>query len=185
MSALPLHAAVVHLPLALAAVVPLVLLGLLWAVRSGRLPPRAWALGVLLQGLLVVGALAAVTTGNAAEERVEGSRGESAVEAHAQTAKAFGAASAVVLVAALGALALRRSRPGFTAAGAGTVLLGVLALGLAVRAGHQGGLLVRSGQAALPSATAEGNVEGAGTTEPAGEVGSNEEANETQEDDDD
>ncbi len=184
MSALPLHAAVVHLPLALAAVVPLVLLGLLWTIRSGRLPPRAWALGVLLQGLLVVGALAAVTTGNAEEERVEGSRAESAVEAHAQTAQAFAIASAVVLAGALGALALRRSRPGFTAAGAGTVLLGVLALGLAVRAGHQGGLLVHGGQAALPSASAEGSVKAEGPTVPPGELGANGEASEEEDDDD-
>jgi len=168
MPALPLHAAVVHLPLALAAVVPLVLLGLLWAVRAGRLPPRAWVLGVLLQGLLVVGALAAVTTGNAEEERVEATRAESAIDAHAQTAQAFAVASAVVLVGALAALGLRRSRPAFTVAGAGTVLLGVLALGLAVRAGHQGGLLVHGGQPGLASAAAEAKVEAAGTTGPAG-----------------
>ena len=64
-------------------VAPLVFLGLLWTIRKGKLPPRAWLLGVGLQGLLVLGALAAVTTGNAEEERVERSMAEARVADHA------------------------------------------------------------------------------------------------------
>lgn len=171
MSTLQLHPAVVHLPLALAVVVPLVLLALLWSIRNGKLPPRVWLLGVGLQGLLLLGALAAVATGNAEEERVESTVAEARVEQHARAGQLFAGASAAVLVGALVALAMRRHRERFSVAGASTVLLSVLALGLAVRVGHQGGMLVHAGEASLGAAAspAERAAGSASETQPPGQ----------------
>ena len=47
----PLHPAVVHLPIALAVLLPLLSLASLLAIRTGWLPQRAWSGVVLLAGL--------------------------------------------------------------------------------------------------------------------------------------
>ena len=49
----PLHPAVVHFPIALAALVPLLAVLAIVAIRRRFLPPHSWWLVVLLQALLV------------------------------------------------------------------------------------------------------------------------------------
>jgi len=53
MGTLPLHPAIVHLPLGLAVLMPFIAAGFAWAVWTGRVRPRAWAAVVLLQAVLV------------------------------------------------------------------------------------------------------------------------------------
>jgi hypothetical protein len=145
MNALPLHPAVVHVPLGLALVMPVLLAALVWAIVTGRLPARAWLVGVLLQGVVLGAALVALRTGEQDEERVEGRAGEARIEAHERAARAFTVAAGGTFVAAALGLALRsRPRP-FLAAGLGTVALSLAMLGLGIQAGHRGGLLVHGG----------------------------------------
>lgn len=42
MNPMPLHPALVHVPLGLAVLLPLLTAGVAWAVWTGRLPIRAW-----------------------------------------------------------------------------------------------------------------------------------------------
>ena len=49
----PLHPAVVHFPIALAALIPLFAALTLLAIRMGRTSPHTWAVVVLMQALLV------------------------------------------------------------------------------------------------------------------------------------
>jgi hypothetical protein len=145
MNALPLHPAVVHVPLGLALVMPVLLAALVWAIVTGRLPPRAWLLGLLLQGVVVGAAVVALRTGEQDEERVEGRAGEAQVEAHERAARTFTFATGGTFIAAALGLALRgRPRP-FLAAGLGTVALSLAMLGFGIQAGHRGGLLVHGG----------------------------------------
>jgi hypothetical protein len=145
MNTLPLHPAVVHVPLGLALVMPVLLAALVWAIVTGRLPARAWFLGLLLQGVILGAAVVALRTGEQDEERVEGRAAESQVEAHERAARAFTFAAAGTFVAAALGLALRnRSRP-FLAAGLGTIALSLAMLGLGIQAGHRGGVLVHGG----------------------------------------
>jgi hypothetical protein len=127
---------------------PFIFLGLLWAIRTQRLPPRVWTLALVLQGVLVAGAVVALMTGDAEEERAERTVSEARIEEHARAARVFTGASVAVLVAGLAAAWARRGPRAFPATGAVTVLLGVVALGLAIRTGHRGGLLVYGSQAA-------------------------------------
>jgi len=158
---LPWHPVVVHLPLALAALMPVIFLVLLWAIRTQRLPPRVWTLALLLQVVLVLGAVAALITGDADEERAERTASEARIEEHARAAQVFTGSSIAVLVAALAAGWARR-RPGvFTATGAATVFLGVVALGLAIQTGHRGGLLVYGDQASTGAPGGEPRAGGA------------------------
>jgi len=131
----------VHLPIALAVLMPILSFGVLVAWWRGALPRRTWAIVVTFQLLLVGGGLVAMRTGSAEEERVEDVVGEAAIHAHEEAAEVFVWGSVGVL--ALSALALllrdeRRSRLAAAAAALGTVAV----LGLGYRVGEAGGALV-------------------------------------------
>jgi hypothetical protein len=135
----PLHPAVVHLPVALALLVPLVAAFALAAVRLGFLPARSWAFVVLLQACLVGSAWLAQETGEDQEERVERVVDERHIEAHEERAERllWGAALALVAIGA----GLAPGRLG----GAARALALLLSLGvgaLAFDAGRSGGALV-------------------------------------------
>ena len=165
---LPLHPAIVHLPLALAFVIPLAAAVLAWALWTGRLPRWTWALVVGLQALLLAGAGLAMRTGEGDEERVERVVAERVLEAHERAAKTFTLAAAVVaglfvLVLALPAGAFRRGSSALAVAGSLVVAT------LALRVGEAGGELVyRHGAAqawAVPGSGGPASPEGAGSPE--------------------
>lgn len=141
MNGLPLHPALVHLPLGLAFVMPLVAVILAWALWTGRVPRRTWALVVALQTILLAGGLLALRTGEAQEDRVEGIVGEAALARHESAAQQFVWASAVTMALAAAALLLKEGGP-MRSALVLTTLASVVVSGLALRAGHAGGRLV-------------------------------------------
>lgn len=141
MGGLPLHPVFVHVPIGIASILPLVLIYLLWGQRRGTLPATAWWIGVGLAALMAGGAVVAIRTGEAEEDRVERIVPEAALEAHEEAAEAFQvAAIATAALALLGAL-VKAAKP---SAGLRSVALAasIVALALVVRAGHAGGLLV-------------------------------------------
>lgn len=78
----PLHPAIVHFPVVLAVLLPLVaLLGLL-AVRRGTAPRKAWAYVALMSFLLFAASFTAVRTGESEEERVEDILAERVIHEH-------------------------------------------------------------------------------------------------------
>lgn len=144
---IPLHPKLVHLPIALAILVPLLTSGLLLAWWRGWLPKRAWIVAVAAQALLVASAWLAMRTGEADEERVERVVPEQALEAHEEAAEAFLLGGALVLAIALAPLFLGRRA---SMAAMATTVAGALAvLALGYRVGAAGGELVyRHGAAA-------------------------------------
>ncbi|MDH3521503.1 MAG: hypothetical protein OEM49_13690 [Myxococcales bacterium] len=135
----PLHPAVVHLPVALAMLMPLLAILALLSIRRGLLPVRTWAGIVLLQALLVGSAWLSLETGEEQEERVERVVAERHIEHHADAAQRF-LALAVVGLVVCGA-GLLPARPGEIARLGGAVLsFAVLAAG--GYAGRAGGELV-------------------------------------------
>lgn len=145
MSTLPLHPAVVHVPMGLALVMPFLLGGLLWAVLTDRLPGRVWLVALVLQGVLLGAAALALRTGEQDEERVEDRVGEARLEAHERAAQAFTvSAGATFAVIGLGVLLRKRRRP-FALAGMTGVALSVAMLALGWQAGQRGGALVHGG----------------------------------------
>jgi len=142
---LPLHPAVVHVPLGLALVMPILLAGLLWAIVTHRLPGKAWLVALVLQGVVLGAAALALRTGEQDEDRVEARAGEARIEAHERAAQAFTAAAGGTFLAAALALVLRERRRPFLTAGGASVALSVAMLALGIQAGHRGGLLVHGG----------------------------------------
>lgn len=141
MGSMPLHPAIVHLPLALAILMPLVASGFAWALWTGRVRPRAWLAVVAFQALLLGSGLVATRTGEAEEERVENVIQESALHQHEALADQFVWAGGFTLVLAGLVLVVRRP----TAARAlvsGVVASTLVVAALGLRVGHAGGQLV-------------------------------------------
>jgi len=142
----PLHPAVVHLPIALAAILPLfVLLGIL-ARRLGFPPGRTWAVVVALQALLYLTASYAARTGEAQQDRVEPVVGEAALERHEQAAE-----RAVLFAGIAAGVALLGFLPGRLggAARLAALVAALTVLAAVALAGSSGGDLVwRHGAAA-------------------------------------
>ena len=140
MNSLPLHPAIVHLPMGLAMIMPILAVGFTWAVVTGRLRPRAWLAIVAMQALLLGAGLVAINTGGHEEDRVERIVAEGPIEQHEEYAEQFVWAAGATLALAVLVLAVRR--PAQTLAMSGVVALTVTVAGLGVRVGHAGGRLV-------------------------------------------
>lgn len=141
MNSLPLHPAIVHLPMGLAILMPLLASGFAWAVWTGRAGRRAWVAVAGLQALLLASALVAINTGGAEEERVESVVSEAAIETHEETAEVFAWAAAASLALAILPFAVR-STSALRWLTASTVVATVVVAALGVRVGHAGGQLV-------------------------------------------
>jgi len=152
----PLHPAVVHFPIALAALVPLVAALILLAIRSGRTPASTWAVVVLLQALLVGSAWFAEETGHDEHERAEKAVDERHIEEHEEAAEwVIRTGAAGLVVAALGLAG--GSAGAWARAGALVISLAVLAA--TVRTGHLGGELVYRYGAANAYLESPGSIE--------------------------
>jgi uncharacterized membrane protein len=141
MSNVPLHPALVHVPIGIAAILPLIALGLTVALWKGRWPRGVWAVLVSLQLLLVGGGALSLRTGEQEEERVEKVVPEAVIEEHEERAEVFFWTAAALLLPSLAVLFLKGE-------GARRALMlgvtgGTLAVaGLGVWTGHSGGELV-------------------------------------------
>jgi hypothetical protein len=161
MDALLFHPKLVHVPMALAVLMPLVAGGLLLAWWRDWLPRRVWVVAVGLQALLLGSGVLSLRTGEAEEDRVEQVVAERHIEEHEEAAELFVWASGGVLALMLLAAALGAGRTGLATATAAT--LGTLIVfGLGYRTGEAGGRLVYThGAAQAYTASATGNPDGA------------------------
>lgn len=135
----PLHPVVVHFPIVLAVLAPVVAVGALWAIRRGTIARRAWSIPALVLGALVLSAWIAAQTGEREEDRVERVVSERPIHTHEEAAELFVYSAAGVLgIALVGLLPGTTGRIGRALGAAGAVAL--VAVGWNV--GRTGGELV-------------------------------------------
>jgi uncharacterized membrane protein len=160
----PLHPALVHFPIVLAVLLPVVALVSLWAIRRGVPARRAWLAPLAVAAALALSAWIAVETGERDEDRAERAVGEQTMARHEQAAERFLGLS--VALAALTAAGLLGGGAGRAARGVGLVAsLGLVAAG--VQVGHSGGRIVygdgtagAAGVSPLSTATGAGERHG-------------------------
>ena len=141
MDQLIFHPKVVHLPIALAVLMPLISGGVLLGWWRGWFDRRVWVLVFSLQAALVGSGVLAMNTGEHEEERVEEAVAERYIEAHEEAAEAFVWAAAALLVLMAGPLVLKDGRAR-QAVSLGAFLGTLVVFGLGFKAGEAGGKLV-------------------------------------------
>lgn len=151
---LPLHPGIVHLPLGLAFLLPLLGLGLAFAIARAWLPRRAWAVQVFVAALTAATAVFSQRTGEDEERRVAAQLDRQAIHQHEEAAERFVAVAVgyAVLAAALLFLQLEVA---FRAASFAAGALAFLVLGTGTWAGRRGGELIWQHGAANTKAAAE------------------------------
>lgn len=150
MAGLPLHPLVVHFPIVLVILLPIVAGVALWAIRRGAAPRRAWLAPLAVGLALTVSAFVAVRTGSAQEDRVEDVVSERAIHTHEEAGERLLVLSGVlVLVAAAGLAKGTIGHAGRLLSTAGAVAL----VAAGVQVGHSGGQLVYRDGAASAYAT--------------------------------
>ena len=135
----PLHPAIVHMPLTLAALLPLIVIAVMVGVRFGVPAQRSWRLVVVVLILLAGSAIVAVETGEDEEDAVEEVVDHDIIHEHEERAELFRNLSVLTLLIGFGGLA--GGKLGAFSRGAGTGLVFALAV-LAWRTGESGGDLV-------------------------------------------
>jgi hypothetical protein len=136
----PLHPLIVHIPLVLAGLVPIVAGFLAWQTWRGRGSRRQWLVALALQAVVVIGALVAVDTGGDEAGTVHTVVPREAIHAHAQAAHWFEDAAIATLVLIGVATALRDRKAAVAGIVATVVAAGMVAIG--VQTGHLGGKIV-------------------------------------------
>ena len=138
---MPLHPALVHLPIGLSLVLGFVLAALAWLSRADTAPRAIWWVGVLLASIVAASALASSSAGEDEALRLRDVVPHAAIEAHDDAAGAFTFASVIVaalsLVAGVAAKPRVRRALQITAAASAFLLIP-----LSLRTGYLGGVLV-------------------------------------------
>ena len=147
MFGVPLHPALVHVPLGLAFILPFLALACTVAWWKGWATKRAWAVIVVLQFVLLGAGLVVKQTGENESRVVRRIFPRGTIRSHSQAADWFvWGAGATLVIAGLG-LALKDRKAQWAATAATVATFWVASIG--VRVGHLGGVLVYQKGAAM------------------------------------
>jgi uncharacterized membrane protein len=139
MLGIPTHPLVVHFPIVLVVLLPIIALVAIWTIRRGTDSRRAWIAPTITALALALSAWLALETGEAQEDVVERVVPESAIHDHAEAAERFLALSVVVFaVTGAGLVSGTIGRAARLVATVGAVGL----VGAGIQVGHSGGSLV-------------------------------------------
>lgn len=135
---IPLHPALVHLPLGLGFVMPLILMVLFLGERKGVWETSSWLVGVFMQLMVSLSAVVAMNLGEREEELVESFISENIIEHHEEWGEFFVWSS----FGLLGLLILAHLLKRFPIVKIVSLIASVLFLVVIYETGHSGGELV-------------------------------------------
>jgi hypothetical protein len=163
MQGIPLHPALVHVPLGVSVVMPLIAAAIGFALLKGWANKPMWLVVIALQAVVLVGGLAAMNTGEDEEEVVEKVVDEKLIKEHEEKAEAFVWSAGITLALSAAVLVLGPQQVGIAAMV--TALAAAITLGLGYRVGHSGGELVFKHGAASAYAGGATTGEGGGAAQ--------------------
>lgn len=137
---MPLHPAVVHIPIALAALIPLAILGTAF-IKNVETAHPLWIAITLAATLLTGSSFVALETGEQDEEIVENVVSESLIEGHEEAAETFAYATIVLAILALLTTIALSTKFRVPLIALTLIMSGVIGY-LGYETGHRGGKLV-------------------------------------------
>ncbi len=135
---LPLHPIVVHFPIVLGALLPLLAILLWWAIIKWQWTPKVWALVGAVALAYSLSAVTAVQLGEADEEKVEKIVSEKVIEEHEEAGELIPWIAGALFLISLGGLTVKYSKQARLA----LIVLSLVAVAPLINAGHTGGTLV-------------------------------------------
>lgn len=142
---LPLHPIVVHFPIVLGALLPVLAIVLWWGIKKWQLTPKVWALVSAMALVYSLSAVAAVQLGEVDEDKVEKVVSERVIEEHEEAGELIPWIAGTLFLVSLGGLSVRYSKK----AQLGLIALSLVAVAPLIHAGHTGGELVYEHGAAI------------------------------------
>jgi uncharacterized membrane protein len=142
---LPLHPIVVHFPIVLGTLLPLLAILLVWAIKKWQWTPKVWALVSAVALVYTLSATGAVLLGEEDEEKVEKVVSEEVIEAHEEAGELIPWIAGTLFLVSLGGFTVRYSKQAKVA----MIVLSLVAVAPLINAGHTGGELVYEHGAAV------------------------------------
>ncbi len=136
----PLHPAIVHFPIALAFILPVLLLVFSLMIKKNKMAPQAWFIIIGLQLLTTVTGYVSLESGEEAEDVVEKVLDKKLIHEHEERAEIFVGSTVVALVLSTAAFFLRKEFQFILKLV--VFVLSLVSSFLAYRTGHSGGELV-------------------------------------------
>ncbi len=137
---LPFHPLIVHFPLALTFIMPILIIVFAVMIKMNKMQPQMWLIIIGLQVAVVVTGYVALESGETEEDKVEKIVGKKLIHEHEEAAEVFVGSTVLVLVLSIAVFFIRKDI-GF-AIKLGIAGLGLISCFLAYRTGHLGGELV-------------------------------------------
>lgn len=150
---MPLHPSIVHLPLALTFVLPILIVVFALMIKANKMSPKGWLVIVGLQLAVVVSGYVALETGETEEHTVERVVSKSLIHDHENAAEIFTGSAVIALVLSIAAFFIRKEL-GFPMK-LGIAAITLVSCFLAYRTGKLGGELVYKHGAAAAYADQE------------------------------
>lgn len=136
----PFHPVIVHFPLALAFILPILMLVFIFMIKKNKMSHQAWLIIIGLQIATTLTGYVAMNAGENEEDAVEKVMNKKFIHAHEEAAEVFVGSTVIVLVLSLAAFFLRKEVqfPVYL----GVCFLSLVSSFLAYKAGESGGELV-------------------------------------------
>lgn len=154
----PLHPMIVHFPMALTFVLPILVIVFAYMIKINKMTPKGWLVIVGLQLAVVITGYIALETGETEEHTVEKVVSKDLIHDHEEAAEIFVGSTVLALVLSIGVFFIRKEFQ--LPIKLGIALIGLVSCYLAFKTGTLGGELVYKHGAASAYQTDENAPQG-------------------------
>jgi uncharacterized membrane protein len=150
---MPLHPSIVHLPIVLTFIMPVLVIAFAWMIKNNKMSPKGWILIMGLQLAVVISGYVSLETGETEEETVSRVVSKDYIHEHEEAAEIFVGSTVLALVLSIAVFFIRKEIQ-FPVT-ISIAVIGLISCYLAYKTGQLGGELVYKHGAA----SAYGHVE--------------------------
>lgn len=150
---MPLHPSIVHLPIVLTFIMPILVVAFAWMIKNNKMSPKGWILIMGLQLAVVITGYVSLETGETEEEAVSKVVSKDYIHEHEEAAEIFVGSTVLALVLSIAAFFIRKEIQ--FPVKLSIAVIGLVSSYLAYKTGQLGGELVYKHGAA----SAYGHVE--------------------------